>query len=821
MKKTKSAQPVETIPRRPRHAVMHNHWVYMGLLFAIVLFLFAPFLFSDRMLYCSDQLTGIDSRVFLRDALVDHHQFPMWFSTRLSGQPTVDASFGDATYPPSVAIDVLLPMHRAFGMKFVLHILLAGVFFYLLLYRGFRAPPLVAFIGAVLYMLNPQFVSHVYPGHGGKVFVIAWLPFIVWRMKSLAESPGLLNATLLALGVGISMYAGHVQIVYFMLWGLFIYWCFALVLQWLEHRRIRALVPLGAYFWLAVFLGLGMSFVQFFPAYMFVRDAHGVRGVERGFEYAASWSLHWPEIFSLWVPEFVGASVEKFQYYWSENYFKLNTEYAGAMATILAVLAVVFKPKPWRLLWGSIAVLAVLFSLGAHTPLFHIAYHLIPGVRKMRASSMMMFWYSFSLVLLSSLFLADVLKGKYQEISSEMRGRWLRGLAIALVAITVLALLFSIKGFVLSVVSPFVPSLVSEEKRRAFGLNFSRNFVSGLWIWWIFAVTTIGLLLGVVSGKINRYWFVAAVLAIGIVDTVRIDSKFIQVVPKSRHFYSSPILADLHEKMKTERFRCFALRGTLPTNGAGVYGLEGVGDFFNNELRWYRRFRGDETGRNFLHGLIGLRREGKPYLIPRKLREGNNFLNLANVKYTLSRRKNRIVALENKGTLGRLSFVPGWAVMEDDDAVEALKNDDWNIREKVILSEEPLDKPARKMNADTLAEDMAKATVVWDTYSPNYRKTVVSTDREGFLRISEVFYPGWKVTVDGKPARVYRADVAWMAVRIGKGEHTVEMRPKSLYLRKASFVSAPVILSMVVYWCVLGLLAAARRRGNAQGKENA
>jgi len=79
--------------------------------------------------------------------------------------------------------------------------------------------------------------------------------------------------------------------------------------------------------------------------------------------------------------------------------------------------------------------------------------------------------------------------------------------------------------------------------------------------------------------------------------------------------------------------------------------------------------------------------------------------------------------------------------------------------------------------------------VQWRTYTPNYRKVNVSSSADGFLRISEVYYPGWKICIDGKPVKVYRSDLAWMAVNFPKGSHTVEMFPQSLYFNKAAMVS--------------------------------
>ena len=97
-----------------------------------------------------------------------------------------------------------------------------------------------------------------------------------------------------------------------------------------------------------------------------------------------------------------------------------------------------------------------------------------------------------------------------------------------------------------------------------------------------------------------------------------------------------------------------------------------------------------------------------------------------------------------------------------------------------------------------------------DGYDPAYldkllyndRRADVTAPRDGFLRIAEVYYPGWKVTIDGKSVPVYRADGAWMAVFIPAGSHTVAMSAHSLYFEKAVWVSFPVILLLILYWSV-------------------
>jgi hypothetical protein len=778
-----------------------NPWIYVAAMAVLVVIIFSGFFFSKNMLSSSDQMAGLDSRVFFRTSILDHHQFPFWFNPRLGGMPTIDALFGDAFYPPSLIINTFFPVERAIGLKMILHIFLAGLFFFLFLYRGFKIAAPLAFLGGVLYMLNPEFFSHIYPGHDGKMYVIALVPLMLWRLKALADRVSLMNATLLGLGIGLALLTSQIQITYFTLWGLFFYAAFAVVV-YARKKETSVALRLGLMFCLAVAIGLGIGFIQFFPSFMYVKDAFSVRGAERGFEYAASWSLHWPEFFSLWVPEF-GNTLD---YYWSNNPFKLNSEYAGGIVLVLSVISLVYKPKQWRFLWLGIAVFAVLYSMGAHTPVFKAAYHLVPGVKKFRACSMIMFWFSFSTVLLAALFLKDLLSGELGTLGDQRKKKWNKGLLIAMAAIGVLSLLFSIKGFVEGVL-PFVSS-IDTQKRQIFDANFSRNFVPMLWLWFFFAAISLLCIMGVINGKLKPGVAASIIGVLCFIDVIRDDAQFIKYADPRPYFYNEPALQKLKDEMVAAPFRVFTLPGTLSQNGEGIHGLEGVGGFHDNELRWYREFRGDQQDRNYFDQLLGFTQDGGAYLKADRIDQGNAFLNIANVRYLLARNGSQLIAIENKNALGRVSFASRYKVMDSSLIVQSLQQGGYDYRTTVALLKEPEQKASSADTDVTFAPLPLEAS--WQRYTPNERIVKVTAPHDGFLRISEAYYPGWNIAIDGVPTKTYRADLAWMAVNISKGEHTVTLRARSIFFKKAAWISFPIILALCLYW--IGTVLLDRRK---------
>lgn len=62
----------------------------------------------------------------------------------------------------------------------------------------------------------------------------------------------------------------------------------------------------------------------------------------------------------------------------------------------------------------------------------------------------------------------------------------------------------------------------------------------------------------------------------------------------------------------------------------------------------------------------------------------------------------------------------------------------------------------------------------------SYANTRISVDAEapdgGWLVLTDIWHPWWEASVDGAPARIEQADVAFRAVRLPPGRHTVEFR---------------------------------------------
>ena len=83
-------------------------------------------------------------------------------------------------------------------------------------------------------------------------------------------------------------------------------------------------------------------------------------------------------------------------------------------------------------------------------------------------------------------------------------------------------------------------------------------------------------------------------------------------------------------------------------------------------------------------------------------------------------------------------------------------------------------------------------------YSPEHVDLVVDAKQSSYLSIAEGYAPGWKATIDEKPATISPTNVAFMGLPVSQGMHRVSLfyRPVSLFLWAA--VSAFAWLCLIV-----------------------
>ena len=761
--------------------------IVVGGFLVLTLVLFLDFVFSDSMLFGSDTVpSGIFFRGLYRDFVRAFKAMPMWDRYILGGLPFVDAMHGDTFYPTAV-LQFLLPLHRALGYKLILHVFLAGAGMYFFL-KAFGLRRCSALFGGLCYMFAPTFVTFVFAGQDAKMYVIALLPYQFYCLERGFRSLNLRPFLMLGGITGLSILSSHNQMAYFALWGLGLYFLFRLYfLIWTPRGDAtdrKSDAPGGAkgelyrdagrvagFFGVALALALAVGAVQLLPTYIYVQN-YSVRGTaeKTSFEHATSFSLHPEEIASLIVPEFGGYADKASDTYWGRNPFKLNSEYAGILPVIFAVFALVFRKdrRGWFFLGGG--GLALVYAVTYHTPFFRLCYELIPGVKNFRSQGMIAFLYAFCICTLGAVGVERVLD-RPQDLRQERRYRILRVAGWVALAGGGIAILFTRSCLDLWI-SLFY-SDIAPEKRQALDAVYP-GIRTGAIIGLAIALTSVAVARAKMRQSIPVTWFIAVLSVLALIDTWRIDRRFIQVVDPNtlRGFRTDGVIADLQKRQTQEGpFRVLDLTGVYEDghkpNELGAHRIETVGGlngFHDNELRWYRRFRGENDAR-LLEGLsIGsdgqLRGVGK-----------NPFLNLLNVRYVVYRPdpNSPVQILENRDCLGRAFIASTYQVVKGgaDGVLGRLADRESDFRNVVLLEEYPHwgDMPGGEGGAGVVQAIRYEGDLV---------NIQVRMYRRGILVLSDNYFPYWRATDNGKGIPIVRAYAALRALSLEAGDHLVQ-----------------------------------------------
>ena len=442
VKKNKRAKT--QTPAKAAGSPLWNHRLFpLVFFFALSLLYFYEFPLSDKIVYGLDVGTdyhkGADLSLWDKVQTVDQ---PMW-DPKMGGFPQSEAI--RPQYFPAYVLYFFTSFQRYIGWRYILTMCVAGLGMYVYL-RQIQVGGRAALWGGVAFMSAPTFLAFPLAGHYAKMGVIALFPWIIWALERALAQGRLVYWAGVGVLIGVCIYS-HPPMTYFALLGLGVYFLFKLY----QMRRERAVVRRVLHFIGAVGLGLALGAEGAFPVMMYTRseskratgDEVGGKTAEEQLAYARSWSLHPEEVASLVVPEFGGYDdilVQGGSRYWGRNAFKINSEYFGVLAVLLALLMVPeWRRRPQVVVLAGVFVLALAYVLGEHTPVHWLAFHLLPGADVQRAIGMGAFVFAFAGCAMAGLGLQRVLDADADE-RGLLRGRlaWVGGVLAALALLVAL-----------------------------------------------------------------------------------------------------------------------------------------------------------------------------------------------------------------------------------------------------------------------------------------------------------------------------------------------------------------------------------------------
>ena len=672
---------------------------------------------------------------------------PLWDPYVFAGRPFAGEMQPMAWYPPQLLF-ALVPMNRngLISTRFyheylaLTHLLCAYFMFALL--RELQRSRFAAFVAACAFSLGGLLVRMMWPMY---VASCIWLPalflFLLRALRTERRGPALVQASLAGLCLGMSILTGGMT--FTMMQGIFavtaiIYYC-------VRSRHVAdadsrsnwqrpTLILVTA---LAVAAGTGA--IQLLPAREYSQLT--IRFITGGTFPAAEKIPYDRLVPGLWPQSLLtGLFPAAFGGIFGGD--EAFPYYIGVFPLLLAILAIW---KCWGHIWVRyltvMAVLAFVYSLGEFSFLHGVIYAVVPLMWASRSANRFLYLVSFALAVLSAYGLDTLIEHTNENWWAPAR-RVLKWAALACTA-----------AFLVPAIFPQLSLTVWS------ALSLLLIAASCVWFAWLTRHP---------ASPSMRVALAAFILFdLSTFNWVQVDQATVDKV------------GDQMQQMISLRGPCAFIKSRPGLNRVrvGVQPEPNVGDVYGVQSIW-----GGGATALTVYSRLGLRD------------------NLLNVGYYIKPasaadpnpiyKDRRWKVFENRSAFPRAWLTHETVVEPSVNAVfRALDNPAIDLHTTALM-EAPLPRPLEKTAGGS-------ESVRFRSYEPDRMAMDVDTPAPALVVLSEMYYPGWRARVNGKPAEIYRVDGALRGIIAPGGTALIELE-----YAPGSF-RAGAIITVLTLLCVL------------------
>jgi hypothetical protein len=751
---------------QPERRSRFDRWLPVALAAVGPILLFGPMLARGEVLYWGTPLLQfVPWRVFAFE-VIRQGWLPLWNPLVGMGAPLLANYQSALLYPPNWILSFTLAGWGE-GLLVLAHLVFAGAGTVLVL-RRLEVGPLGQAIGGVAFASGTFLVARA--GFFSLNAAAAYLPWMVLcaDMVAGAAQSALSIRWLPALAalssvLGLQALAGHAQSMAYSLllavaWSL---WKTAAAGGW------RAVIRVVLMWLSAGLLGVALAGAQLVPTAEYLLESSRGAGVD---ETVALTYSFWPwRTLGLLLPGLFGSPVVGD--YWGYANFWEDALYIGVLPLLMAITAALRAGRlgraAGRLRYFLLAAagLAFLFALGANTPLYPFLFRHVPLFGAFNAPTRFNLITTFCLALLA---------GIGAGLWARPGGRtlyWTRLGTAGAGAVLVLGL---------------AATIAPTGLRESFGRSFAW---AGLWL------IVAGALALVWPSSVGRGW----ITVLSLVATLDL------VVAGQ----------GLNPSTSSNLYQGVTALSAEPGDGHRLYLLAKA----ERVLKFERTHRFDSFQSELEPRFI--RRSGLPNTpMLDGLSSANNFDPLLPARYvawltaleevTGAVRTERLQLMDVSRFTDAVSPEPPWvsyapvpgaqrvrlvpeAVAASDlqEALRLIDSSGVDFGERVIL-ETSVESPLARGG-----EGVASLTPSPD---PNQVAVQVEAPDGGWLVLSDIWFPGWEVSIDGAAAVAYPADAAFRAVWVPPGSSSVVWRYQPVSFRVGVGLSMAGLTALVAAW---------------------
>ena len=824
-----------------------TYWpdVLVVVLFAVISFAyFFPADLDGRILYRHDASAGRGAGQEVSEYHERTGKVSRWTNATFSGMPTYQTA---PSYQSTGVLNQVMKAYHLWLPENVWYVFAYLLGFYILL-RAFDFRWHLAALGAIVWAFSSYFFIIIAAGHIWKVMALAYLPPLIAGLVWAYRGKLLRGFCVTALFSAFEIDANHVQMTYYYLFVIA-----AMVIaygvdavrrgQWKGFLRATGVCAAGA------LIGVLLNLSNLYHTWQYAQESMRGKselvkknvtnqtssGLDR--DYITQWSYGIDETWTLLVPNVKGgASVplaanakamekadpnfmqiyQQMGQYWGDQPGTSGPVYVGAFVLMLFVLGlfIVKGPMKWALLGAT--VLSILLSWGHNfMPFTDFFLDYVPMYSKFRTVASILVIAEFTIPLLAML----ALKRLVDE--PDLMGKQMRWVYVSFGLTGGIALLFALMPTV------FFSDFISAAELEALkgipadylaplesNLRSIREgiFVADCWrSFWIIAIG-MALLLLYRYRKLKAEYMVGAMVLLCLIDMWQVNKRYLNdsmFVEKSVREQAQPMTETdrLILRDKDLDYRVLNLASNTFNENETSYYHKSIGGYHAAKLRRYQDLIDNYIAPEMQQLMSALAKAGGDMT---KVKGDSIFpvLNMLNAKYFIvPLQDNKTVPIQNPYVLGNAWFVDKLNYVNNaNQELEALGK--LNLRHEAVA-----DARFKAVLGEATPQD-STSVVKLTAYAPNQLTYEVKSATGGVMVFSEIYYPEWTATVDGKPVEIGRADYVLRALKVDKGQHQVVLTfdPKSVKQTETVAYAAYVVLLLVV---LFGLYAEWKRKQKA------
>lgn len=801
------------------------------LAFIVISFIyFFPAITEDRILFQHDTVAGAGAGQEAKEYYERTGERTRWTNALFGGMPTYQMS---PSYDSTEPLTFVQKVYHLFLPNYVWLTFIMMLGFYILL-RAFGIPAWLAGLGGIIWGFSSYFFILIAAGHIWKFITLAYIPPTIAGIVLAYRKKYLLGGIITALFMAMQILSNHVQMTYYFLFVILFMVGAFFEDAWRKKELPQFLKATGVLI-VAGLIGVSINLSNLYHTYEYSKETMRGKselkyegaaakqtssGLNR--DYITQWSYGIGETFSLLVPNVKGGAsvplsrsekaMEKANPMYSSLYSQLTQYfgdqpmtsgpvYVGAFVLMLFILGcfIVKGPMKWALLGATI--FSILLSWGKNfmgLTDFFIDY--IPMYNKFRAVSSILVIAEFTIPLLAILTLKEILtkpellkeKLKYIYISFGLTG----GLALLFAIAPRLFFPTYIPGNEMAALQNALPAdqlspiIANLEEMRV------HLFTSDAWR--SFFIVTIGtlLLLAYNAKKLKATWTVAAIALLCLGDMWSVNKRYLydeQFIPKSEQTatFRKTQTDELILQDPSLDYRVLNFAGNTFEENNTSYWHKSVGGYHAAKLRRYQEMIDHHIAKEMQAAYQEVATAGGQMDSVNAAKFP--VLNMLNTKYFIfpAGQQGQTVPIENPYTFGNAWFIDKIQYVNNaNEEIDAIGQVDLQQTAIVDSKFKEALKGVNKGYKDSLS------TIRLTSYEPNQLVYETSSPQDGIVVFSEIYYPGWTATIDGKPADIARADYILRAMNVPAGKHTIEMRfdPQSLHITEGIAYGAMALL---------------------------